>query len=127
MKMKLFFIATTLVFVSMAQAYASLGKEIPKLSSGNYFADSLQIHTYTLRKNNIRLSPNPTSSGRLSIISTGNEDLYFYVFDLEGTILHRFIFKGKEKRTITGLKKGVYTYDVFRNDESIEQGKIIVK
>jgi hypothetical protein len=41
--------------------------------------------------------------------------------------LHRIFLKGKEQRKITDLKKGTYMYDVFKKDESIEQGKIIIK
>lgn len=74
----------------------------------------------------VRLYPNPSPDGTITINSTIKEPLYFYVFDLEGTLLHRITLKGKEQKTITNLEKGIYTYDVFKNDESIEQGKIIV-
>ena len=86
----------------------------------------MQIHNYSLRKNSIKLSPHPTANGGLTVTSKRNGNLFFYVFDLEGTLLHQLAFRGKEKKTITNLKKGVYTYDVFENNEGIEQGKIIV-
>ena len=80
-----------------------------------------------VKKTNVRLSPNPTSTGKIKVSSNVNEELHFYVFDLEGTLLHRITLDGKEEKTITNLKKGTYMYDVFKNDESIEQGKIIAK
>jgi hypothetical protein len=46
---------------------------------------------------------------------------------MESTIIERFILKGKEKKTISNLQKGAYMYEIFKNDESIEQGKITVK
>ena len=78
-------------------------------------------------KNIIRLYPNPTTNGNVSVSSFTEAPVYFYVFDEEGTILHRMILQGKEKKTITDLKKGTYQYDVFLNDISVEQGKIIAK
>ena len=79
------------------------------------------------KKSTIKLYPNPSPDGVITVNSTISESLHFYVFDLEGTLLHRIILKGKAQKTITNLKKGTYMYDVFKNDESIEQGKIIVK
>ena len=35
--------------------------------------------------------------------------------------------KNKDKKNLDNLKKGTYMYDVFESDESIEEGKIIVK
>lgn len=75
---------------------------------------------------NVRLYPNPSPDGTVIINSTVNEPLHFYVFDLEGTLLHRILLKGKKQQKITNLERGTYMYDVFKNDESIEQGKIIV-
>ena len=79
------------------------------------------------KKDAIRIYPNPTRNGSIKVSSVSSERLYFYIFDLEGVLVSRLILKAKEKKTITDLKKGIYLYDVFREDESIEQGKIIVK
>jgi hypothetical protein len=53
--------------------------------------------------------------------------LHFYVFDVSGTLMHQITLKWKNKYKIANLEKGIYMYDVFSNDESIEHGKIIVK
>jgi hypothetical protein len=91
----------------------------------NNFSNSLKVRTDVF-KNNVRLYPNPSPNGTITVNSTVNVPLHFYVFDLEGTLLHRITLKGKEQKTITNLERGTYMYDVFKNDESIEQGKIIV-
>ncbi len=80
------------------------------------------------KKINVRIYPNP-SRGTVYISSNNNSDkeLQFYVFDLEGTMMHNITLKAKRKKIITGLKKGIYMYDVFKDDESIERGKIVVK
>ena len=54
-------------------------------------------------------------------------DVQFYLFDLEGTILHQGTLKSKEKTRIENLTKGTYTYTIFHNDESVEEGQLIIK
>lgn len=79
-------------------------------------------------KENIRISPNP-SNGIMHVNSINDDlnEIQFYVFDLEGTMIENIRLVGKERIKISGLKKGIYLYDVFNNDESIERGKIVVK
>jgi len=78
-------------------------------------------------KSVVKLYPNPTWDGRVNISVNNTEPLHFYVFDVSGTLMHQITLKGKNKYKIANLKKGIYIYDVFSNDESIEHGKIIVK
>ena len=88
-------------------------------ADGSYHHSSIVI--INTKKNGgllYTLYPNPTPNGVITVNSTINEPLHFYVFDLEGTLLHRIILRGKEQKTITNLKKGTYMYDVFKNDES---------
>ena len=122
--MKLFCTLILLSLVSIA-AITSPVKTNKGFSVQNNFSNSLKVRT-EVSKNNVRLYPNPSPNGTVTINSTVNESLHFYVFDLEGTLLHRLTLKGKQKKTITNLERGTYMYDVFKNDESIEQGKIIV-
>ena len=124
MQMKLF---CTLILLSLVNisAITSPVKTNKGFSVQNNFSNSSKLRT-SVSKNNVRLYPNPSPNGTITVNSTVNESLHFYVFDLEGTLLHRIILKGKEQKTITNLERGTYTYDVFKNDESIEQGKIIV-
>jgi len=51
----------------------------------------------------------------------------FYVFDAAGTIIVHYKMNEKDHKKINGLEKGSYTYQVFRNDEMSESGKIIIK
>jgi hypothetical protein len=78
------------------------------------------------RKVLIKLYPNP-SYGKVSVTATTSEPLHFYIFDLDGTLIYQAVLNNKEKKNVENLKKGTYLYDVFLNDESIEEGKIIVK
>ena len=91
------------------------------------FSDTL-LFKKRIVKNIIRLSPNPTLNGTVSINSTSNEgNLQVYIFDLSGTLMHQLTLRDKEKYVLRNLKKGTYIYDVFKYDESIDSGRILVK
>lgn len=91
------------------------------------FSDTLLFKNKTFR-NIIRLSPNPTLNGTVSINSMSNEGrLQVYIFDLSGTLIHQLTLTDKEKYVLRNLKKGTYIYDVFKYDESIDSGRILVK
>ena len=126
MQMKLFctLILLSLVSISAITRPVDTNKSF---SVQNNFSHSSNSNALFIKKNNIRLFPNPSTDGTVTVHSIINEPLNFYVFDVEGTLLHRIYLKGKEQRKITDLKKGTYMYDVFKKDESIEQGKIIIK
>ena len=105
-------------------ALAATHKPAPKQP----LSDSLFIKPYFVgKKNVVRLYPNPTFDGSIYITAHTETELHFYIFDVDGVLLYRTTLKGDEKRHIPDLRKGVYTYDVFENDESIEQGSITVK
>lgn len=90
-------------------------------------ADSPAVKKKTeARKSAIKLYPNP-SYGKISVSANTSTSLHFYIFDLEGTLVYQAVLNNKEKKTVDNLKKGTYLYDVFENDESIEEGKILVK
>lgn len=78
-------------------------------------------------KKAIKLYPNPSTNGTVRIESKMAGTIHFYVFDLEGTLLHQAVLTERGKHTISKLKKGTYTYDAFYNDEGIEHGQLIVK
>lgn len=91
-------------------------------------SDSLLIKPYFVGKKHIvRLYPDPASGSSVNIDSNIEGELHFYIFDVNGVMLYRSTLKGHEEKNIPDLRKGIYTYDVFRDDESIEQGSIIVK
>ena len=88
--------------------------------------DPIRVQVCKRKEQTIKLTPNPSYNGTLTIISQSKAPLHFYVFDLEGTMLFHALVKPNEKHTIEALKRGVYSYDVFRQDEGVEQGKITV-
>jgi len=51
----------------------------------------------------------------------------FFVFDTQGTIMVHYKMNEKDHKKINRLEKGTYTYQVFKNDEMSESGKIIIR
>jgi Secretion system C-terminal sorting domain len=124
--MKRKIINAALILVAITGVYAS-----PKTgrSADNNFSDSLRTGKIKVeaKKSVIKLYPNPSWNGTITVSSNTSEKLHFYIFDLDGTLIHQAVLKEKQKITVNDLKKGVYMYDAFLNDESIEYGKITVK
>lgn len=56
-----------------------------------------------------------------------NAPIDFFVFHKDGTIMVHYKMNEKDHKKINGLEKGTYIYQVFKNDEMSDAGKIIVK
>lgn len=96
-------------------------------TASNMFSDSSGAgQNGHSKKVAVKLYPNP-SYGKISVSTNATGPLHFYIFDLDGTLVYQAVLSYKERKTVQNLKKGTYLYDVFEKDESIEEGKIIVK
>jgi hypothetical protein len=96
-------------------------------TTGNHFSDSvLVVKEPRFKKSVVKIYPNP-SFGKINISTNTVSTLHFYIFDLEGTMIYQTILTNKEKKNVEKLRKGTYLYNVFEKDESVEEGKIIVK
>ncbi len=51
----------------------------------------------------------------------------FFVFDLEGTLIHNHKMKVKDHHRVTNLSKGIYVYRVFCGDEETASGQFEIK
>ncbi len=93
--------------------------------SGNKIVNDTETPS---KKTFVKLFPNPAINGVTTVSSLSiNDELNFYVFDAEGTLLHQVVLKDTKPHKISDLKKGTYIYEVFKNSESIEQGNLLVK
>jgi hypothetical protein len=75
----------------------------------------------------VKLYPNPSYNGTITVSSNIEEAVTLYVFDLDGKLVHQVSISNKQKQMINGLKKGTYMYNVQNKDENIDGGKIIIK
>jgi hypothetical protein len=119
--MKSILLLVTVAFLLCASTSAQQAN-----AGGNNFTDSVDQRMQPVKKNVVRLYPNP-SYGKLSVTALTSKPLHFYIFDMEGTLVYQAVLNNKDRKSIDNLKKGTYLYDVFETDVSIEEGKIIVK
>ena len=49
-------------------------------------------------------------------------EIDFFVFDVEGSLVHHYKMKAKDHYRITGLARGTYVYRVFSGDEETAAG-----
>ena len=80
------------------------------------------------RKNLIKIVHNTEKKSiRVMVKDIAGDTIDFYVFDLEGTMVVNYKLKSKEKKIITNLEKGAYTYNAFSGDEETDFGKIVIE
>ncbi|MES1214096.1 MAG: T9SS type A sorting domain-containing protein [Bacteroidota bacterium] len=85
-------------------------------------------HVTNEKKNLIKIVHNPEKkSVRVVVKDIAGDTIDFYVFDMEGTMVVNYKLKSKEKKIITTLEKGAYTYNAFSGDEETDFGKIIIE
>lgn len=65
----------------------------------------------------------------MHVVAKENEgkEIDFFVFDVEGTLLHNYKMQPKDHKRITGLKRGTYVYRVFSGDEETAAGKFEIR
>ncbi|HEX6334082.1 MAG TPA: T9SS type A sorting domain-containing protein [Flavisolibacter sp.] len=61
------------------------------------------------------------------VTSHREQDVTIYVFDAEGTLVYQGILRHHEKLKVEVATKGTYSYTIFDRNESVEEGKLIIK
>jgi hypothetical protein len=80
------------------------------------------------KKNKIKLYPN-ASHEVLFFSATGEEGKVYqlFLFDLDGKLVKQVNVLNKQTTVLNRIEKGNYLFEVFSNDERIENGQVIVK
>jgi hypothetical protein len=55
------------------------------------------------------------------------KEIDFFVFDLEGTLLHQNKMKAKDHNKISGLQRGTYAFRVFSGDQETAAGNFEIR
>ena len=65
----------------------------------------------------------------MHVVAKENEgkEIDFFIFDLEGTLLHNYKMESKAHKKISGLSRGTYVYRVFTGDEETAAGKFEIR
>ena len=51
----------------------------------------------------------------------------FYLFDMDGKLVKQTQIRNRETTLISKIEKGTYLFEVFSDDERIENGNLTVK
>lgn len=82
----------------------------------------------TSKKHRIRIYPNANHQV-LFFSASGEEGKVFqlFVFDMEGKLIKQVNIRNRQTTVVNSIDKGNYFFEVFSDDERIENGQLIVK
>jgi hypothetical protein len=121
-----------LVLIVSGSAYASGVPPTGLLSSGNPGNDtihSIQVNkSQTSKKHKIRLYPDARQ--QVLFFSANGEDgkvYQLYLFDMDGRLVNQTRIRNRETTVLTNISEGNFLFEVFTDDERIENGSLTIK
>lgn len=112
--------------------YASdLPSRMPSASIRTYndTVHSIQVNkSQSSKKSKIRLYPDARQ--QVLFFSAGGEDrkvYQLYLFDMEGRLVNQASIRNRETTVLTNIAEGNYLFEVFSDDERIENGQVAVR
>jgi hypothetical protein len=63
----------------------------------------------------------------MHVVAKDSDDIDFFVFDLEGTIVKHYKMKSGTHQKITDLARGKYVFSVFSGDEETAAGNFDIR
>lgn len=80
------------------------------------------------KKFKIRLYPNASHQVLFFSASGETGKVYqLFLFNLEGQLVRRVNIRDKETTVLTNISKGNYLYEVFSEDDRLENGQVIIR
>jgi hypothetical protein len=80
------------------------------------------------KKNKIRLFPDAKQQVLFfSVVGEDKKVYQLYLFDMDGRLVGQASIRNKETTVLTTLSEGNYLFEVFTDDERIENGHLIVR
>ncbi|AEV96526.1 hypothetical protein A4D02_20390 [Niastella koreensis] len=110
----------------LAGAHTSFGCPLPVPTYSN---DTILVQKQvTSKKHKIRLFQNDDQSA-LFFSARGLEGKVYqlFLFDVSGNLVSQANIKSKQTTVIDNIEKGNYLFEVFSDDERIENGQVIIK
>jgi hypothetical protein len=90
---------------------------------------SIQVNKFqSSKKNKIRLYPD--AKQQVLFFSANGEDrkvFQLYLFDMDGRLVSQAVIRNKETTVLTNMEEGNYLFEVFSDDERIENGHVTVR
>ena len=91
--------------------------------------DSILVNkALTSRKYKVKIYPGATQEVLFFNASGEEGKVYqFFIFDMEGNLVKQAQIRNKQTTILTNFNKGSYTFEVFSDDEHIENGTLTIK
>ncbi len=100
-----------------------------KATAGTDYKDSILVNKLlTSKKYKIKIYPGATNEV-LFFNASGEEGKVYqlFLFDLDGNLVKQTQIRNKQTTILTNFSKGCYTFEVFSDDEHIENGTLTIK
>jgi hypothetical protein len=110
-----------LTFVQLPATAGSTGIHLYK--------DSILVNKLLIsKKYRIRIYPG-AGNETLFFNASGEEGkvYQFFLFDIDGNMVKQTQIRNKQTTILTNFNKGSYTFEVFSDDEHIENGTVTIK
>ena len=94
-----------------------------------YENDTILVQKQTTsKKHKIKLYPDEEHNA-LFFSARGLEGKVYqlFLFDVQGTLVKQANIKNKQTTVLDNIEKGSYLFEVFSDDERIENGQVIIK
>jgi hypothetical protein len=105
------------------------GRSYPTHNAGSDTIHSIQVSkAQTCKKHKIRLYPDARQ--QVLFFSANGEDgkvYQLYLFDMDGRLVNQAHIRNKETTVLTTISEGNYLFEVFTDDERIENGQLTVR
>ena len=101
----------------------------PFARRGNDTIHSIQVSTaQSSKKNKIRLYPDARQQVLFFSASGQDGKVYqLFLFDMDGRLVSQTHIRNKETTVLTNISEGNFLFEVFTDDERIENGQLTVR
>jgi type IV secretory pathway VirB6-like protein len=99
------------------------------LCTAHTYKDSIVINKLLASKK-YKIKIYPGASHEVLFFNASGEEgkvYQFFMFDVDGNLVKQTQIRNKQTTLITNFSKGCYTFEVFSDDEHIENGTLTVK
>ena len=119
---KMFYVALAMLIVGLSQTPV-------QAAPGSNSKDSILVNKLlTSKKYKIKIYPGATQEVLFFNASGEEGKVYqFFLFDVEGNMVKQTQIRNKQTTILTNFNKGCYTFEVFSDDEHIENGTLTIK
>ncbi|HEY6503828.1 MAG TPA: hypothetical protein VIZ28_07640 [Chitinophagaceae bacterium] len=83
--------------------------------------------TVSASRNNSSVRIYPDMIKRAMHVVAKDEGIDFFVFDVEGTLVHHYKMKSGDHEKMTDLKRGKYVFHVFSGDQETASGNFDIR